>query len=152
MTALAPDLVLRPRPWIRGFLVVFPIAFAASYLLVVRPEGPVWVDALIVFVFAPLLAWRLFRLAAVGTADGRLVVRNQWRDRTVHRDDVDRVVIGRSRNRGGSVHLELADGSTLELDVTEVPFRPLFGARLERSAASLEDWSSGRPQPFPGLT
>jgi hypothetical protein len=102
-----------------------------------------WIVAAGAFLVTAVLAWRLVRIRTLGTADGRLVVRNYRRDRTVHRDDVDRVVIDIARV-GWSVQLELADGSPLPLDATGTPLRPLFGARLERQADAVRDWVTGR--------
>jgi hypothetical protein len=110
--------------------------------------GGSWIVAAGAFLVTAVLAWRLARLAALGAADGRLVVRNRWRDRTVHRDDVDRVVIDVTGKGGWSVQLELADGPVVPLDATWTPFRPLFGARLERQADALRNWVDRRPQPF----
>ena len=137
----------QPR-WARVWFVVFPVLFAfvgLSGTLPLRGDpGPAL--RLSLCLFAAALSWRLFRLAAIGTPDGRLVVRNHWRDRTLHRDDVADVVVGRvlgGSNR--SVQLRLRDGSTVRLDVTEVPFS---SRRLERQAAQVREWVEGRPQPF----
>jgi len=149
VTEPVADLALRPPTWLRAFVAVFPIAFAAFFLVAVRPDGPVWIGAVAVFVFAPLLAWRQFRLAAIGTADGRLVVRNQWRDRTLDRAAVAEVGVDRragSTNR--SVTLRLRDGSALRLDVTETPFAGPFRGRLDRQAAAVQAWVDGTPQPY----
>jgi len=147
----ATDAVLRLRTptWARVWLVVFPIGLACLFLFVIRPQGNLWLGAFVVFVLGPALAWRLFRLAAIGTSDGRLVVRNHWRDRTLHRADV--VEVGVERRAGSSNHavaLRLADGSTLRLEVTETPFAGPFRSRLDRDARAVRDWVSGRPQPF----
>ena len=148
MTSTDVQLALRLPLWARAFVVFSPLLFAWFLVVVLRPdEGPVWWGALGAFALSPLVAWRLFRLAAIGTTDGRLVVRNHWRDRTVHRDDVDRVVIDIVRG-GWSVQLELIDGSVVPLEVTGTPLRPLFGARLERQADALREWVDGRPRPF----
>jgi hypothetical protein len=86
-----------------------------------------------------------FRLAAIGTADGRLILRNHWRDRTLDRGDIAEVSVERrfgSSNR--SVAVLVRDGSTVRLDVTETPFAGPFRGRLERQAAEVREWVEGR--------
>ncbi len=75
------------------------------------------------------------------------MVRNRWHDRAVQRDDIAEVsVCGVHRGGFGKfVELTLRDGPTLRLDVTEAPLSP---RRLERQAAEVRQWVSGRPQPF----
>ena len=153
MTSTDARLRLRPPLWAQLWVAVFPPFFLCFFLFAVRPsDGPTWVGALVAAVLAPLLAWRLFRLAAIGTADGRLVVRNVWRDRTLQRDEIESVTVDRAyRGRGStnqSVYVVLRDGTRVRLDVTEVPFRTLFGGRLERDAEAVREWVAGRPQPF----
>jgi hypothetical protein len=150
VTTADVQLRLRPPLWAQVWVAVFPAVFVCFALFVVRPnEGPTWIGVLVALVFAPLLAWRLYRLAAIGSSDGRLVVRNHWRDRTIHRDDIAGVSVERragATNR--SVALRLHDGSTLRLDVTETPFAGPFRRRLDRQADEVQEWVSGRPQPF----
>ncbi|UOY00641.1 hypothetical protein [Blastococcus sp. PRF04-17] len=146
MTSADVQVHLRPPAWARGWVAVFPILFAGMFLFVIRPDGSQWLFAVVVFVFSPVLAWRLFRLAAIGTGDGRLVVRNHWRDRTLHRDEVAEVGVTKVTAAGNrSVGLRLRDGSMVRLDVTETPFG---GRRLQRQEAAVRDWVAGRPQPF----
>ncbi len=131
--------------WV-AVLSVFFVSTIVSGVVPLRGD-PGRAASLLICVFAAALGWRLFRLAALGTADGRLVLRNHWRDRTLHRDDVTGVTVervGRGGNR--SVHLRLRDGSTVGLDVTEVPF--LGRGRLERQADEVRAWLSERPGPF----
>ena len=144
MTTADVQLELRPPRWARAWAVVFPALFAGFFLFVVRPQGNVWLGAFVVFVFAPALSWRLFRLAALGTADGRLVVRNHWRDRVVPRDDIAEVGVERhARAANRSVTLRLRDGGAVRLDVTETPFAGPFRGRLERQAAEVREWVKG---------
>ena len=148
MTAADVRLELRQPRWARAWFVAFPIFMGVVVLSGVVPlRGDTgWPSRLFFVLFAAALGWRLFRVAAIGTADGRLVVRNHWRDRTLHRDDVADVTVGRVH--GGlnrSVRLYLRDGSTVLLDVTEVPFS---SRRLERHTAEVREWVSGRPRPF----
>jgi hypothetical protein len=149
VTSTDAQLELRPPRWARVWVVVFPIIVAVVLLSDVAPlrGDPGWVTRGFICIFGAALSWRLFRLAAIGTPDGRLVVRNHWRDRTVQRDDIAEVSV-RSMHRGSlgqCVQLALRDGSTLRLDVTEVPFRI---RRLERHATAVREWVSGRPRPF----
>jgi hypothetical protein len=135
------QLALRPPAWVRVLVVLFAAAVPCYVRFGVDPvrgDGS-WIVAAGAFLITAVLAWRLARLAVLGTADGRLVVRNYRRDRTVHRGDVDRVVIDVART-GWSVQLELIDGSVAPLDATSTPLRPMFGARLERQADAVRDW------------
>jgi hypothetical protein len=128
-------------------VVAFPLIVATFGLSGVVPlrGDPGRLPVLAFCAFAAVLGWRLFRLAAIGTSDGRLTIRNHWRDRTVVRDDVTEVHVG----RGGSswnraVLLRLRDGSTVRLDVTETQFGT---RRLEEQAHHVRAWVSGAPQP-----
>jgi hypothetical protein len=149
VTSTDAQLELRPPRWARVWVVVFQVVFVSTIASGVVPlrGDPGRAASLLICVFAAALGWRLFRLAAIGTPDGRLVVRNHWRDRTVQRDDVAEVSVA-SMHRGSlgqCVQLTLRDGSTLRLDVTEVPFRI---RRLDRHATAVREWVSGRPRPF----
>jgi hypothetical protein len=152
VTTTDVQLRLRPPLWARAWVVVFPFVFAWFLLFVVRPdEGPVWVGALLAFVLSPLLAWRMFRLAAIGTADGRLVVRNLWRTTTVRREDIAEVAAARAArgsSSGWAVHVGLRTGAVVRLDVTQVPLRGPLRRRLAGHVAEVREWVSGRPQPF----
>ncbi len=149
MTTADVRLELRQPLWARAWFVVLPIVAWTVLLSGVVPlrGDPGWATRIFMCVLVAALFWRLFRLAAIGTSDGRLVVRNHWRDRTLHRDDVAEISVAdmhRSSFRK-SVQLTLLDGSTLRLDVSEVPFGT---RRLERQAAAVREWVSGRQQPF----
>ena len=141
MTSADAQLKLRPPAWARAWAAVFPSLFAGFLLFVVRPDDAgSTTGGVVALVGGTLIAWRLFRLAAVGSTDGRLAIRNHWRDREVHRDDVTDVVIGvagSAPNR--SVQLVLRDGSTVRLDGgawNGLPRRCARGsiARLSRSS------------------
>ncbi|MDT0274491.1 hypothetical protein [Blastococcus goldschmidtiae] len=151
MTSAEQQLVLRPPGWARGWVVVFPVLFAGFLFFILRPdEPPVWALASVMLAGTCVLAWRLHRLAAIGGTDGALVVRNHWRDLSLDRADISAVEIGRVRGGTGNlaVQLTVQGSSTVRLDVTEVPFRPVFGRRLERQADQVRAWVSGRPQPY----
>ena len=149
MTTANAALVIRPPWWTRAWVVAFPLIVATLGLSGVVPlrGDPGRLPILAFCAFAAVLGWRLFRLAAIGTSDGRLTIRNHWRDRTVVRDDVTEVHVGRgaasSWNR--AVLLRLRDGSTMRLDVTEMPFGT---RRLEQQADQVRAWVSGTPQPY----
>ena len=152
MTSTDVQLSLRPPVWAQVWVAVFPVLLVVVGVFFVRPAGDTWamVRGAAVFVFGLLLCWRLFRLGAIGTADGRLVVRNHWRDRTLHRNDIAEVTAGQELGRGTnrSVRLLLHDGSAVALDVTATSFRRLHSDRLERQADQVRAWVFGRPQPF----
>ena len=139
-------LELRPPLWARVWVVAFPLVASVVLLFDLVPlhGDPGRPMRIFLCTFAAGLGWRLFRLAAIGTPDGRLVVRNHWRDRTLHRDDVVEAAVER---RGGgpnrSVRLTLRDGSEVRLDVTE----HVLGRPVERSAAAVRGWLSGQPAP-----
>ena len=148
MAPLDATLAIRPPGWSRAWAVAFPLIVATLGLSGVVPlRGDPGVLPILAFcAFASVIGWRLFRLAAIGTPDGRLAVRNHWRDRTVVRDDVAEVRVGRgasSWNR--TVLLRLRDGSTVRLDVTETPFGT---RRLEQQADQVRAWVAGTPQPY----
>ena len=147
VTTTAPRLALHPPAWTRVLVVLSAAAVPFYVRFVIDPVrgDRSWLVAAGAFLVTAALSWRLARLAALGTADGRLVVRNYLR--TVDRRDVDRVVIDAARI-GWSVQLELVDGSVVPLDATGTPLRPLFGARLERQADAVRAWAEGQPQPF----
>jgi hypothetical protein len=147
VTSTGIQLVLRLPVWARVWALVFPVFFACMFLFAFRPQdGPVWLGALAAFVLSPLLSWRLFRLAVVGTAEGTLVVRNHWRDRTLRREDIAEVTVGRGVSANSrSVRLRLQDGSTVRLDATENQFGR---QRIERQADEVRAWVTGQPQPF----
>ena len=146
MTTSDAPLELRPPRWARVWVVAFPLVTSIVVLLDLVPlQGdPGWPMRIFWCTFAAALGWRLFRLAAIGTPDGRLVVRNHWQDRTLHRDDVGEVEVAR-RGAGPnrSVRLELRDGSAVRLDVTE----HFLGRPVDRAAAAVRHWLREPPAP-----
>ena len=148
MTSTDAQLRLRPPLWARTWVVVFPVLMGVVLLSGLLPlrGNPGWPLRIALLAFGAALSWRLFRLAAIGTSDGRLVVRNHWGDRTVERGDITSVEIA-STHTGPSnvaVRLGLRDGTALPLHVTEVPFRGgPFGRKLEREAAAVQAWVDG---------
>jgi hypothetical protein len=150
VTIADAQLSLRTPVWARVWTAVFPVILVFLFLFVIpRENGPAWLGGLVALVLAPVLSWRLFRLAAVGRSDGLMSIRNHWRDRTVRRDDIAEVRVHQSAGSSNrSVALALRDGSIIRLDVTEVPFGGPFKARLDRQAAEVRAWVEGRPRPF----
>lgn len=93
---------------------------------------------------------RMYIGGATGSADGRLVVRNQWSTASFARTDITGAVVDRARGRmsaGQAVWLELAAGGRHRIDVTEVPFRGPSGGRLDRDLEAVRTWLAGRPHP-----
>jgi hypothetical protein len=146
VTSADVQLRIRPPRWARVWVAAFPFVFAGFFLFVVRPDGNLWLGGFVVFLFCPALAWRLFRLAAIGMADGTLVVRNHWHDQRLNRDDIAAVRVDRAKGSQPTraVHVFLHDGTTVGLDVTES-----WGSRsLQRHEAAVRAWLFERPQPF----
>ncbi len=107
----------------------------------------------LVAVFAVALAARMSVMGAVGTADGRLTVRNQFTTRDFHRDELADAVVDRADGRfgtGWTVWLVLHDGFRHRAQLTEAPFRPGFNGALDCHAARLRAWIHvpGRLRPF----
>lgn len=148
VTAADSELHIHPPAWARGWIVVFLpvwiwIAFQQS------DGASSWLFA----AFGVALGARLFVMGAVGTADGRLTVRNQFTTRTFHRQELADAVVDRADGRfgtGWTVWLVLRDGSRHRVQLTEAPFRPNGNGALARDAARLRAWiqAPGQPQPL----
>jgi len=133
VTTSDEGLALRPSRSARAWEVAFPVVLAGFFLFIVRPEGAgQWTVVAAVLVIACVQGWRRFRLAAIGTADGRLLVRNLWRDRVLDRRDIAEVGVA-ARLLSRAVRLRLQDGSFVWLDVTH-------SGRLEESAELVDAW------------
>ncbi|HET6392378.1 MAG TPA: hypothetical protein VFG13_06125 [Blastococcus sp.] len=148
MTRTDEPLAIRPPAWVR---VLGPL-FLAGWLsvLLLRPGG-VPVPGVVIALLAAAVVGRLFFTSAIGTADGRLTVRNVWSTRTFHRVDIRSAGVDRAARRGGrgwAVWLLLEDGARHRLDVTEVPFLGPSSATLERQAAAIRAWLDGRGGAF----
>jgi hypothetical protein len=138
-------LTIRPPDWVRVLGPVFLLGWLS--VLVLRPEGIPAVGVVIALVAAAVVG-RLFLTSVIGTADGRLTVRNLWSTRTFARDDVLGVEVDRAGGRSGrgwAVWLVLDDGTRHCLDVTEAPFLGPSSTTLERQAAAVRAWLDGRP-------
>lgn len=150
VTAAEPELHIRPPLWARVWILVFVPVW--TWIWVQQSGGPGaggWVFGAL----GVALGVRMFVMGAVGTADGRLTVRNQLTTRTFHRDELADAVVDRADGRlgmGWTVWLVLRDGSRQRVQLTEVPFRPGFDGALTREAARLRAWihAPGQPQPF----
>jgi len=140
------ELALRPPGWAR---LLGPVLLAAWLSVFVLQQDRVLVLGLVIALLAAAVVGRLFFTSAVGTADGRLTVRNVWSTRTFTRADIVSAGVERAGRRGGwAVWLLLDDGTRHRLDVTEVPFLGPSSATLERQAAAVRAWLDRRPQPF----
>jgi hypothetical protein len=127
------QLELRPSRSARAWEVAFPFVLAGFFFLILRPDGTgQWTLVAAVLALACVQGWRRFRLAAIGTADGRLLVRSLYRDRSLDRRDIAEVGVA-SRFLSRAVRLRLQDGSFVWLDVTH-------SGRLEESAELVDAW------------
>ncbi|WP_116452002.1 hypothetical protein [Blastococcus litoris] len=145
MTGLPDPLVIRPPAWARVLGPVLLVVWVALFLVDERVDGQFRALGLVVAVLAVAVIGRLFLSSAIGTADGRLTVRNVWSTRTFTRAEIEGVEVDRVRGRGWAVSLRLAEGERHRLDVTEAPFLGPFQATLDRQAAEVLAWLDGRP-------
>jgi hypothetical protein len=147
VTATDDQLALRPPAWSRVALAVFVPVWAWFFFIGARYPWFGYAIALVALVFITRLGF----LSVLGTATGRLTVRNHWSTRTFDRAEIDDVEIDRAeRGFGGgwALWLRLSDGTRRRLDVTLVPSRNLAGRRLDRDADAVRAWLAGRPQPY----
>ena len=145
MTRTDEPLAIRPPAWVR---VLGPL-FLAGWLsvFVLRPGG-VPVLGVVIALAAAAVVGRLFFTSAIGTADGRLTVRNVWSTRTFTRVDIRSAGVDRAARRGGrgwAVWLLMEDGTRHRLDVTEVPFLGPSAPNLERQSGAVRAWLADRP-------
>ena len=137
-------LSIRPPDWVRVLGPVLLAGWLSVFLL--QPDGIPVVGVVIALVAAAVVG-RLFFTSVIGTADGRLTVRNLWSTRTLPRADIVSAGVDRAGGRSGrgwAVWLLLDDGTRHRLDVTEVPFLGPSSATLDRQAASIRAWLDGR--------
>jgi hypothetical protein len=149
VTAVDPELRIRPPLWARAWIVLF---LPAWLWILFQQSDPPGVVGWLVAALGVALGVRMVVMGAVGAPDGRLTVRNQFTTRTFSRDELADAVVDRADGRfgaGWSVWLVLRDGSRHRVQLTDVPFRPGFTGVLERHAAALRAWihAPGRPQP-----
>lgn len=145
MTRTGQPLVIRPPAWAQVLGPVLLVVWVALFLFDERAVGQFRALGLVIAVLAVVVIGRLFLSSAVGTADGRLTVRNVWSTRTFTRDEIAGAEVDRVRGRGWAVWLRLADGERHRLDVTEAPFLGPSEATLQRQAAEVLAWLDGRP-------
>ncbi|MGY1692454.1 hypothetical protein [Geodermatophilus sp. SYSU D01105] len=149
MTTADPELRLRPPLWARAWIGAFLPVWLWIWFSQSDGQGAVgWLVA----AFGVALGARMVVMGAVGTADGRLTVRNQFTTRTFRRDELADAVVDRAAGRlggGWAVWLVLRDGSRHRVQLTEVPFLPGSTGRLARDAARLQEWirTPGAPRP-----
>jgi len=145
VTRTDEPLTIRPPAWVR---VLGPLFLAGWLSVFVLRAGGVPVLGVVIALLAAAVVGRLFFTSAIGTADGRLTVRNVWSTRTFPRVEIRSAGVDRAARRGGrgwAVWLLLEDGTRHRLDVTEVPFLGPSSATLERQAAAIRAWLDGRP-------
>ena len=151
MTTTDAQLTLRPPWWVRAIGAVFIVFWGYLFFFQREFRGGHVVIGTVVAVVAVVFVVRLLFLSVIGTADGRLTVRNSWSTRTFQRDQVDGVEIDRANGRfgqGWTLWLRLSDGARHRIDVTQAPSRTLFARSLERNADKLRAWLSNKAQPF----
>ena len=138
-------LAIRPPGWVRVLGPVLLVAWLSVFFRHERATGFLVVGGAVALIVAAVVG-RLLFAGVVGTADGRLTVRNAWSTRSVIREQIDGVEVDRA-GRGWAVWLLLDDGTRLRLDVTEVPFLGPSSATLDRQAAEIRAWLDGRDPP-----
>jgi hypothetical protein len=141
VTRTGEPLAIRPPGWARALGPVFLVLWLSVFLF--PPAGEeILLPGLVVAVLVVAVVGRMLMSSVIGTADGRLAVRNTWSTRTFVRDAIQGVEIDRAggSGRGWAVWLLLADGTRHRLDVTQAPFLGPFSATLERQVAQLRTW------------
>jgi hypothetical protein len=154
---MRPDGTLRIRQpaWAR----VVGVAFLAVWLWIWSRQLDAGHPAVLVWglaAFAVAVTARMLVMGVEGTADGRLVVRNQLRTRTFRREELADAVVDRASRlgmpgSGWTVWLVLQDGSRHRVQFTEAPFRSGFAERLERPAEQIRRWIAADSRPAPYL-
>ena len=148
MTRTDEPLDIRPPGWARLLGPVFLVLWLSVFLVEERARDGFLASAVVIALLVAALVGRILFTSVIGTADGRLTVRNIWSTRTFHRHDILGVEIDRAGGRGGrgwAVWVILDDGARHRLDVTEVPFLGPSSTTLERQAAAVRAWLDGRP-------
>ncbi len=151
MTTTDEPLSIRPPGWVRLLGPVFLVLWLSVILFQEQPRGGFLVPAVVIALLVAAVVGRMLFSSVIGTADGRLTVRNTWSTRTFVRDDVLGVEIDRAGGRSGrgwAVWLVLDDGTRHRLDVTEAPFLGPSAATLERQADAVRAWLDGRPHAY----
>jgi hypothetical protein len=145
VTTTEEPLAIRPPGWARALGPVLLVLWLSVFL--VRPaRDDFLVPGLVIAVLVVAVVGRMLMSSVIGTADGRLTVRNRWTTRTFVRDEIDGVEVDRAGDgpgRGWVVWLRLADGDRHPLDVTEAPFLGPSSAALERQADAIRVWLDG---------
>lgn len=146
MTGTEGSLAIRPPHWVRVLGPVVLLVWLSVFFLS-EPGGRFRLVGGVIALLVAAVVARLLVTSVVGTADGRLTVRNTWSTRTFAREEIAGVEVDRAGHpvRGWAVWLLLDDGSRHSLDVTEAPFLGPASATLERQAAAVRTWVSGRP-------
>src|SRR3954469_15958005 len=112
MRTTGEPLAIRPPGWARALGPVFLVLWLSVFLF--PPAGEeILLPGLVVAVLVVAVVGRMLMSSVIGTADGRLAVRNNWSTRTFVRDAIQGVQIDRAGGcgRGWAVWLLLADGT-----------------------------------------
>ena len=151
MTTTDEPLAIRPPAWVRALGPVFLVVWLSVFLVEQRARDEFLVPGVAIALLVAAIVGRRLCSSVIGTADGRLTVRNNWSTRTFVRQEIEGVEIDRAGGRSGggwAVWLWLADGTRHRLDVTEAPFLGPFAATLERQADEVRTWLDGRSHAF----
>jgi len=125
-----------------GVMIAGLVVLGSWILRDIRNGQPGPIVASLVFTLLWLIiGWRSSSAAVIGLADGRLIVRNQFRTRTFERHQIEDVRPssgGPFSQTQGALQLLLTDGSVLMLQATVSP--PFFGRRSQRQLEELRSW------------
>jgi hypothetical protein len=148
VTGPATEVRIEPPLWARAWIVVFVLVWVWIWTTRIESPGAVgWLAGVAVLA----LSARMWVMGAVGTADGRLTVRNQFSTRTFRREEIADVTIDRAHGPvgfGWTVWLTLQDGSRHQIQLTQTPFRTGFLGHLERDAGRLRAWMRATGAPY----
>ncbi|MCF6506794.1 hypothetical protein E9549_05150 [Blastococcus sp. MG754426] len=146
MTSAEEPLAIRLPPWVRTLGPVLLALWLAEVVLRHQAWGRSLVPVVVLTGLVAVVVGRMLSWSVVGSADGRLTVRNTWSTRTFLRGEITAVGIDRAGRpaRGWAVFLLLDDGTRHRLDVTEAPFFGPSHDTLERQAAAVRAWLDGR--------
>ena len=144
VTTTDEPLAIRPPGWARVLGPVFLVLWL-SVFLVRPPRDALLVPTVVLALLVAAVVGRMLVLSVIGSADGRLTVRNHWSTRTFVQDEIEGVEVDRAGGygRGWALWLRLTDGTRLKLDVTEVPFFGPFAGTLEEQAVAVRTWLAG---------
>jgi hypothetical protein len=131
---------------VSGLMAVVGVVLIGGDLLVGGVRNSDWAATL--FLSAFLVVWltivvRTALMAVLSTPDGRLLVRNQLRSRTLDRseiEDVRRSAAGLLNGSFSGLQLLLTDGSVLALQASAPPFLGFRKRAVEQQQEQLRRW------------